>query len=268
MSGNWYREWAAYKYDRKGRMVTLDELSSIADFHQNPGYSSLYMYSESDAKKIQESGVSSNMSDYTPAADYLAIDIDSLDETVRTKTEQALSEYEYEVWFSGGKGFHYILPHNLIHDKRLPYSHLKVVQSMGIKADMCLYQPGRLFRLPRCIHEKTRSRKALLGVNKGKRITIPVLDKPEPTFAFRDSEGGYKEALGALWSFAEQGVLEGERNNRFWSMASTLINGGFDVETVRGILHTVNRYQDAPLDTIELNAAINSASKGVREDAG
>jgi hypothetical protein len=264
----WYREWAAYKYDRKGRMLPITDIDALSKYHANPGYSTLYMYSEEDAKQIIAAGHSGGMDKYVPASDYLAIDIDSLDIELRSEIETILKDYEYEEWFSGGKGFHFILPHELIHDTRLPFSHLKVVQALGIKADMCLYQPGRLFRLPRCVHEKTRARKELIKRNAGEQIKIPLLDKPEPTFTFRDtSDSDYKSALGSLWAFAEQGIMEGERNNKFWQMASTLSTAGFDLETVRGILHVINNGQDSPLDTIELNLAINSAAKGRREEA-
>ena len=263
----WYREWAAYKYDRKGRMLPIADIETLAKYHTNPGYSTLYMYSEEDAKRIISTGSSGGMDAYTPASDYLAIDIDSLDTDLRSEIETILKPYEYEEWFSGGKGFHFILPHELIHDKRLPYSHLKAVQALGIKADMCLYQPGRLFRLPRCVHEKTRARKAFIKRNEGEKIRISLLEKPAPMFTFRDTtDSDYKAALGSLWAFAEQGIMEGERNNKFWQMASTLSNAGFDVETIRGILHVINNGQDSPLDAVELNLAISSAAKGQRNE--
>jgi hypothetical protein len=244
-------------------MIPIEEIDTIIKHHQNPGYSSLYMYEEKDAEQIVRAKHSGGMGDYTPASDYLAIDIDSIDGVDLEKAEAALKGFKYEKWFSGKKGYHLILPHKLIHDKRLPYSHMRVVEGLGIKADMCLYQPGRIFRLPGCVHESSRARKILLGRYDGVEIDIPLVEKPSPVFAFQEAED-YKGALGALWSFAEQGVSNGERNNKFWQIASKLINAGFDPDSVRGFLSVVNENQKEPLDEVELNLTINSAAKKVR----
>jgi hypothetical protein len=259
----WYREWCLGLNDRKGNMVTLDELDAISKYHKNPGFSSLYAFKEEDAKQILGNGHSRGIGDFTPYSDFLAIDIDSGKESDLEFAENALKGYETEVWVSGKKGYHIILKHALIGDKRLPYSQAQWVKERGIACDFSLYQASRIFRLPRCIHQDTKRRKTLLRTSEGTSIDLPLLDRPKQEVVFSFGEkSDYKSALGRLWSFAEQGVSDGERNNRFWQMATELIQAGFDVETVRGVLSHINNMQSSPLNDREFNITISSAGRG------
>ncbi len=258
-----FREWCLALNDRTGFMAELGELETVVKTHHNPGFSSLYAFSEEDAATITSNGHSRGMGDFTTYSDVLAIDIDSGKESDLEDAEKKLAGYRYEVWSSGKKGFHIILYHNLIGDRRLPYSQLRWVMDMGIACDKSLYQASRIFRLPRCIHQDTGRRKALLRAVAGSLVDLPLVEKPkvEVTFSFGET-GDYKSALGELWSFAEVGVEDGERNNKFWRIAASLITAGFDVESVRGILGHINSKQKNPLDDREFNTTISSAGRG------
>jgi hypothetical protein len=242
-------------------MLTLDDLEAITQYHKNPGFMSLYAYSEEDAQKIVESGSSCGFDRYTPASDFLAIDIDT-GEADLAHAEAQLEGYGYEVWVSGSKGFHIILRHELIHDKRLPYSHSQWVKERGIRCDFSLYQAGRIFRLPRCIHQKTGRRKTLLRIVAGSPITVDLVEKPKVEFSFGGGgDGDYKSALGRLWSLAEEGLQEGSRNNKIWSISAALVDAGFELDAVKSFISHINSKQVAPLDEEELSLAVLSAGK-------
>ena len=256
-----FREWAQRLNDRNGYMLPVEEIAHLVNFTNNPGFSSLYAYSEEDAMIIKESGCSRGYDRFVPSSDFLAIDIDTGEEDL-ILAEDILKGYGYEVWSSGSKGYHIILKHELIRDKRLPYSHSRVVKDLGINADFSLYQPGRIFRLPRCIHQKTGRRKALVRTVEGGLIDVPLLEKPPIEFSFSfGGDGDYKTALGKLWSLAEEGLEEGARNNRMWNVASSLVNAGFELDAVFSFLSTVNNNQISPLSEDELKQVVGSAGR-------
>jgi hypothetical protein len=257
-----FREWARAKNDRDGCMVSLEDLNLLTQKHPNPGFSGLYCFSEEDSSLITESGCSRGFNQYTPGSDFLAIDLDSGDEYL-PEVEDILRcrEYGYDLWSSGSKGYHIILKHDFIMDKRLPYSHNQFVKELGIQADFSLYQPGRLFRLPRCVHEKTGRRKELLKKEEGRNILIELVDKPAVEFNFNIAEGDYKAALGRLWSLAEEGVQEGSRNVKFWAVAKDLLLSGFDPGAVLSMLSFINDKQLEPLPEEEMVAIVSSAGR-------
>lgn len=256
-----FREWAQKRSDRKGTMVSEEELAEIIKYVRNPGYASVYSFSKSDADQIKEAGHSQGFNKYTPGADCLSIDLDDKGQSLDHVLEK-FSEYEYEVWFSGCKGHHVIIKHDFIESEDLPYSHLNVVRSFNIKVDECIYQPGRILRLPNAIHEKTGKKKVLIGTNKGKLLEIPLIKKPPVTFSFKgEEEGDYKTALAKLWSLSVEGLQEGERNKKIWQISSELLRAGFNIDAVFHFILHINNKQIEPLDEAEVRAAVISAGR-------
>jgi hypothetical protein len=88
-----------------------------------------------------------------------------------------------------------------------------------------------------------------------------LLDKPAIEFNFCFAQGDYKSALGKLWALAEEGVQEGNRNMRFWGMASDMVAAGFDPEVVHGLLSFINHKQVSPLPDEEMRAIVLSAGR-------
>lgn len=257
----WRKEWAQQVRYRKGTMVTLDELDQIVKYVRDPGYSSVYMFNADDAADIKASGHSRGFDKYTPAADALPIDLDDGDKSL-DKALERVDGYSYSLYSSGGKGYHIILDHDLIVDRNLPYSHSQVVASLGIPCDKTLYQPGRILSLPGRVHPKTGRKKELIKRVEGLKIEIPILQKPVVEFNFSAVEGGsVKVALARLWALAEEGLVEGERNNKIWQVASSLIEAGFEFETVHGIMSTLNDKSSNPLETEELTRTVVSAGR-------
>jgi hypothetical protein len=259
-----YREWARRLNDRKANFITLEDMECVIKYVANPGFMSLYAFSEEDALSLKATGVSRGYDQYTPASDFLAIDIDDGDEGL-VRAEAALSKYEYSVWTSGSKGYHIILPHDFLHDKRLPNSHKEFVDGLGIKYDASLYQAGRIFRLPNCIHQKTGKKKVKLRDHAGVRVEISLKEKPKVEFTFQsDEEGDVGAALGRLWSLGTVGAEEGSRNTTVWGVAVDLINAGFEADAVVSFLQTINSTWSAPLPEEEVELAVRSAIRKIR----
>lgn len=240
-----YREWASSVQDRKGRMITLDAVKTLLK-HHNPGYASVYSFSEDAALEIKANGHSRGFDKFPVISSSLTMDIDSGDEGLRAVTEVLEGlKLAFEVWDSGGKGSHVIIPHQMIESIDLPYSHWKVVEGMGLGGivDQSLYQHGRLISLPGRVHPKTKKRKSFVRASEGSLIDVPLVTNPkvfEPTF---DAHGGIDELSAGLMRMINLVINEpsqGNRHVRAWGASLDLANAGLSYDTVLDILLRIN----------------------------
>lgn len=261
-NGRWYCEWASDVYRRAGCMVTSDRISAIAENAHRPGYRSLYWFDEQDAQAIIANGHSAGMAAFVPASDFLLIDLDDGDASLpgyrRVLEDQGLG---YELWSSGGKGYHLVIAHAWHHDQRLPYSQRCFVESLGLDFDASLYQPGRLISLPRRLHKKTGRRKRLLETIKGKPLELQLVTPPTPAFALSggDSDEALARGLMAASMMTVNPPPHGGRHLAIWRCAKDLLAGGLEVEVVEEMLITVNNTWDRPKRDSEVIRAVRGA---------
>lgn len=264
VESTFYREWAPRLDARTANMVTLDTLDKIVKHARNPGFSSVYAFNEADAMAIKETGKSRGFDQYKTASDYLPIDLDDGGATLDAVLEK-LGEFSYKVYFSGKKGYHIILDHEFIHDSALPFSHRRVIENLDIVCDMTLYQAGRIFRLPNCIHQSTGKRKVLVKENKGKLIEIPLTEKPLMNFSFQaDTKEGIPNALSKLWELGASTASEGERHMKVWQASTDLLKAGFEQSAILSMIEHINSSWTSPLSDEEVEMAVNQAARRLK----
>ena len=261
-----YKEWTQVVQKRKGLMLPLESFSKLIDL-ANPGYSTVYAFLEEDALQIKEAGHSRNLDQYPVAASELTLDIDNGDAGLTPVVSLLTSlGLKHQIWSSGGKGYHVVIPHELILSKDLPYSHRKVVESWGIETDFSLYQHGRLLSLPNRVHPTTKRRKLLVREVEGQLLQVPIIPKPSsPTFNFTMG-GGVEELTVALLNLAkitEAAPKEGNRHTTIWGAAKDLFRAGLDIETVYNLLEKVNESWPVPKSPQEVRNAVNQASQTI-----
>ncbi len=210
-----YREWCRKVQTRKGTMVDAPTLDTLCKQH-NPGYSSVYMFDESAANEIKDRGHSGGLSDYVVYADRLVMDLDDGDLQLAAieKLLQAKG-LGYDVWASGGKGYHVYLKHDLIGSIHLPFSHKSVVRSLGINCDESLYQHGRLLSLPGRVHPKTKRKKTFVKSVPGSDVDVPIVERPGPVFDFLPS-GGLNDLESGLFKLSNLSLSEPTMGNGFF----------------------------------------------------
>jgi hypothetical protein len=245
-----WKEWAQQPHYRRGFMVSQDTLDNICRFHRDPGYSTVYAFEEEDAKEILESGSSRGLDRYEPLSDRVVIDIDSddpRDAKARLDAVEGIlrdAGYGYKVYFSGGKGYHVVIPHTLIKSHDLPYSHrLFVRDTLGVPCDESLYQHGRLLSLEGRIHPKTKIRKHLITTVEGNLAPIEIVEKPSVAkFNFTDDVGvnGLVRALLNVTGLILQEPNEGLRHSMLWRTAKDLAAAGLSKEAAVSLLMGVN----------------------------
>lgn len=271
---NYYIEWASDVKKRKGLMVTLPALARIVGTY-NPGYSSVYMFKEDDAKAIRLNGHSRGFNQYEVAAQFLVIDCDK-GEDGRARIEHVLQAkgLSYEMWVSGGKGYHFYIPHALVVDKRLPYSHKAAALALFSKddIDLTLYQHGRLISLPGRIHPVTRKRKTLIKTVKGQPLDLKIVDEPSKVIGFNVAElGDHVHLVSGFQRAADLITLppdRGSRHIRLWGVALDFAMAGLDYDTVLSLLSKVNDTWEDPKEQEELVKAVQGAFRRIGLEPG
>lgn len=265
----WYNEWASTVRARRGRMLPIEAFKTILKYH-DPGYSSVYSFSEEDANKLLDQESSVGMNKMAVGASCVIMDIDSGEEGMRAIGKICADRgLKFQIWESGGKGYHIVLTHDFIYDKRLPYSHrhsieLLVGDQIG-HVDLTLYQHGRLLSLPGRVHPITKKKKTLLYDSKhGTNIDIELLDEPPKYILQFSMENDYDLLSSGLFRAADlvrNPPDSGNRHVRLWSTAQTLADSGLEYDTVLTLLSKVNESWTNPKKSTEVEQAVKSAFK-------
>ncbi len=262
-----YVEWTSQVQNRKGRMVPLTALPTLLAL-TDPGYSSLYWFKEADAKVLLDAESSKGMTRFEVGGKYLILDLDDGDkylDIIETKLQQ--ESLRYEVWFSGGKGYHIYIPHQFVVSAHLPYSHKTTVLGLFPDAaemvDMSLYQAGRLLSLPGRVHPKTGLKKRLLKTCSGKPLVLKIVEQDRSLldFTLSYSENSMAVAYDNVLNLVLQPPTVGNRHTKLWAVAKDLAGSGLDRSTIFNILNEVNKKWPNPKSPEEVLHAVNGALK-------
>lgn len=238
-----FREWALKPEHRRGCMLPLNVIERMCKAPDS-GYSSVYMFDEQAASVLLADKSSKGMARFPVYTDRLVIDLDAGDEQLaRAEAALKVRGLAYDVWFSGGKGYHVIIPLvELVSGKDVPYSQKKWVEGLGLGADLSLYQHGRLISLPGRVHPKTGIKKHLVRQERGSRLHVPMLVSPEPVFTFQGN-GGLDEFEAGLWKVLQclaDPPTVGNRHTALWSTALHFADAGFSYEFTLELLTEVD----------------------------
>jgi hypothetical protein len=245
-------------------MVSAEVLATSVS-HRNAGFRTVYAFSETDAAAIRATGTSQGLAYYTPCADTLTIDLDDGDKTLPILLDRILERgLRCEVWSSGGKGYHLVLSHPLICDKRLPYSHARFVEQLaaGLKFDDTLYRASSLISLPGRLHNKTKRKKRLIEIWEGDNAVIELKEKPPASFHQGSDVTMLQEAVSHLQDLSVRQPRQGQRHNRIWLCARCFAEAGISIDTAMELLTAVNDSWEEPKTESEVTTAVTQAYKG------
>lgn len=260
----YYLEWASKPYTRHGTMVPVTALPRILRQY-NPGYRSVYMFDENAAMEIRDKRNSKGFKQYPVHSDTLFIDLDDGD-THLAAMEQAVNDFGvgYEVWESGGKGYHLVIPTELQSGQNVPYSQEVFVQQLGVPVDTSLYRHNSLISLPGRVHPETKRKKKLVKAREGDRkLQIEQKDPPPSTKlpvspSFKD-EDELAIGLTQLLSILHVEPKPGNRHRTIWSTALNFADAGISMETATELIMTVNELWQKPKSHEEVMRAIRQA---------
>lgn len=233
--------------------------------------------------------------------DFLVIDLDSPDR-LDIAYRDALSicssldklNAVYELWFSGGKGFHVVIPTSQFGYEPTADTGILKRMAEGIKGDIkrskeggtfddSIYNQSRVFRYPGTWNNKGGYKSYVKG--NWENIEVPlesVLKKAsEPFWTYRTldySDIPLNPALVTLYEFCKREpvkpqvtvvgenmfapCLEGGRNEQAFTIAHRLFKKGLFKQDVDWIVRQWNAQNPRPLSPSEIGKVIWSAEKG------
>lgn len=165
----------------KAKLMTLKEIQA---FKTNPAldyYTSIYSYNESHKKKVDETGTIKGITDVT--TNTLVFDFDSKDDIEKARQEvvtlchRLVDQYSIDpdniaCYFSGGKGFHVVLPL----DREITPNQFKSITgnlAEGLSTfDTVVSDPQRILRLEYTKHPKSGLYKIPLHVTEVDELTV------------------------------------------------------------------------------------------------
>lgn len=252
-----YREWAPKLEARKGLMLPLSAFPEILKKH-DPGYASVYMFTKEAADEIKAARSSRDFKQYEVIADEIIIDLDG-GEPQLGRCRIPLQGIGYEVWASGGKGFHVRIPTGRLVGNDVPDAHRQWVDSLGVDADLSLYRASSVVSLPGRVHPKTRIKKTFVEWVDGAMPHIPdpvIVERP----AFPSAD--IPELASLLSRLANLTALEpspGNRHTAVWSAAMSLRDAGLSEDATIELLTMVNSAWLNPKPDDEVRRAAEQA---------
>lgn len=256
-----YREWCQQPTGRKGLMMPVENLPSL-EKSKDAGYMSVYMFDEAAAQEIANAGSSKGFSKYEVYSDKIFIDLDTGNQhLIRTTEMLADKGLAYDVYFSGGKGYHIVIPLDRVYKgTEVPYSQLAWVRSMGIEGfDPSIYKASALISMPGRVHPKTGAKKHRVLRAFGKSVKLELKRPPKPEFRLAEESSpteSLRRALAQLSGLATNPPPPGERHNSIWKTCRSLQEAGLSYETALDLMQTVNRSWVDAKDSIEIERAV------------
>lgn len=262
-----YREWARYPNRRRGLMIKESILPKIISSPYSSGYVSVFSFTEQDALQIKESKSSRGFERFSVGASKVVIDLDQgLDQLIHAEEILQSLGIGYDLWQSGGKGFHPILDTPLQFHEHLPYSHLQFVKSLGIEGiDEAIYRHGSLISLPGRIHPKTKNPKTFVKRVVGDSVEIKIVEKPKFNFLDKKIHGlGLSEALMLISDLSLTEPPIGGRHVAIWGAAKDLLNTGVSTNTAYELIMSAMKNWENPKSSEEVIRAIDQACRYIQ----
>lgn len=258
----YWREWSQKKTLRQGLMVPQDVFDQIVRTSRDPGYESVYCFSEEDALIIRASGCSKGFNQYKVGSDRIVIDLDDGELTLPVLQDRLISlKCGFSVWSSGGKGFHVVIPHKFMYHEHLPYSQLCWVKTLDFgEFDESVFHHSSLISLPGRVHELTKRKKRLLEKWEGDMPDIEIIEPPVKAYApTPSSETSLATALHQLVNLAMLEPAPGKRHPRVWACAKSLSDSGISFESALELLQAINSQWKNQKTDDEITRAVQQA---------
>lgn len=145
-------------------------------------FESIYSFVDDTLDIVRDTKSTAGLQGRVVESRLLYIDLDSLDEDKVRLVDTALSGLKYTKYFSGNKGYHWHVPHQLIKSTDLVYSHKSFITALGLTdiVDTSIYREAGIIRRAGTIHEVTGKRKEVLKYQPGKMLELPIVRAPAP----------------------------------------------------------------------------------------
>lgn len=254
-----FYEHCIIKWARKGNLIPVEELVGKV------GYRSVYGFDEGTSLIVRARKHSRDFHQFPLYAEWLLVDFDDQpEEAMKLKNFLVENDIQYGLYDSGNRSYHFHIPHEPKFSKDLPYSHLKLLERMGLnmsKVDTSIYRPNSIFRLTGTRHTKTGKKKVLLEENTtGVLLDFDLVETPPKHFG--DTGEGEKDLFylaNSILQFEVDPPLEGNRYPTLFALGCACKDSGLSESATFEILSKFNESFDDPKCESEVKRATRGA---------
>jgi hypothetical protein len=261
----WYKEWCPTVYMR-GRFLPLERINRITQTVEDPGYASVYEFHPNSVEAMKETKQKFNT--FPVRSDGIVIDVDEMERLPVVEEAIKARKVPYTVWLSGGKGYHFYIPHKPHYSLNLPLRQRKWVETLGVDVDFSIYQHGRIISLPGRVHPKTGRKKIMLRQVWGNTaVDLPNIDQQESSQQVIYpglGESTQEQLLYLVWKLEKALRLppeEGNRHTTLWHLSKSCAEAGLSFNVAVGLILAVNDSFTNPKHSEEALKAIQQGYK-------
>lgn len=238
-------KYVLYKtiYEAQPKVVTVDKLPLT-------GFVSTYMYDSGLVKYVTEHGSLRGFSATKPVcySETLLVDFDDAKEAARDFYRFLRKKgLKFDVYDSGGRSIHFHIKRHPVASESLPYSDKYYIMTHAPKADLTIYQVGRVFRRAGTIHHKTGRKKELLEKVEGNLLETIITEKPS-SFQIKECID-YEGVFNDPWIYCSMmGYSAGERELNIFKLITRLQSLGMSKCFIDEFIRCVNAQSLPPLE--------------------
>lgn len=227
----------------------------------NSGFSSVYGFSESDARAMENTESYASFKGVV-SSPLLKVDCDAQEasETVEGWLKQ--QEIGYQKYTTGNRGHHYEINRLASPSQLLPSIDKAFVSRTFPGADISFYHHVGLYRLPGAIHQKTGRKKALLEHVEGRILDMTTEQADSVTHPFsRASNRGSVQCIftDRILQNMTVPIAKGERHKRLCEVAVRLDTLNQPMEYAWAYIWNVNLMAEEPVEEGELRRMLHWA---------
>jgi len=244
---------------RKGAPILLPK----EEFQDLSGFISLFGFPQDAADYINDTGATRGVGKHFPLyADTLKLDFDDAPDAEKRALGWLKEKgINHRLYRTGNRGHHIHIDIEPMEMKGLSGFFASVVSSLFPGADINIYKPTGIIRLPGTYHAKTGGKMELVEEYKGTIMHLMSYKRAIPVPLIRDNGSVDKEQLDYwLTRDLNKSVGKGDRNTHIFSLAATAQKLELDYNTAVELISNWNQaYCNPPVRGGEMMATIRSA---------
>jgi hypothetical protein len=238
-------------YESKAEVILVHELPAT-------GFMSTYLYKKEalefyDKKNSIKGLGKKKFKCYSPVI-YFDFD-DEPEAALALEAKLVSNRVKFNTYNSGGRSVHFHVARNSEPSYDLPASDKKFVSDLAPKADDCLYQHGRVFRLAGTLHHATGDPKILLNSYDGSSVNIDIIEVPRARNTTVSHEYGIlfedQFVMGCM-----MGASTGGRNKMLFMLLKNLVDRQLPRDFIETFVKEANKVNRPPLADEEIESML------------
>lgn len=252
----YFCEYCKTVMNRKGNLIPEEDLVGQL------GFRGVYCYDEEAAILLKAQENSLGLNRFTPCSSTLFTDFDDQPEEAEILiTSLKENNIGFTVYDSGNRSVHIHIPHVFKSSKSLPYTHMKILEKLGVnldKIDTTLYRNHSIYRLEGTKHSKTGKTKVALYEVEGDLLDFNIIEAPTKSIDYtnKGDQVNLEHFLDVMYKYLINGAGTGSRYGSFFNIACCAAEVGLSTESTVNLIKIINDGYENPHPDSEIHRAV------------